>query len=102
VDVAHRHAVERLLLGEVRVQQPERPDRCAAEVGEQGVGDAALLGEGGQDVDGVVADGEERDAGALEVGRAVLQLDQLRLAVRSPARAAVEDNQCASTPARAV
>jgi hypothetical protein len=37
VKVPNWHAVERLLLGEVRVQQPERPDRRAADIGLQRV-----------------------------------------------------------------
>jgi hypothetical protein len=52
-----------------------------------------LLGEAGKHLDSVVADGEEGDPLALEVGEAALQLDELRLAVGSPGGAAVEDDE---------
>jgi hypothetical protein len=56
-----------------------------------------LFGETGQHVHGIVADGKDRDVLALEVGLAALQLDELRLAERSPASAPMEHHQ--GTPA---
>jgi hypothetical protein len=50
-------------------------------------------GKAGQHAYRVVADAEDADAVPLEVGQVALQLDQLRLAERSPPGAADEDDQ---------
>ena len=47
----------------------------------------------------VIADREERVPGSLERASDPLQLDQLRLAIRSPPRAAVENHDRAAFPA---
>ena len=50
-------------------------------------------GEVPQDLDGVIADREQGDAVRGQLGRDPLQLDELRLAERSPLRASIEDDQ---------
>ncbi len=49
------------------VQNPESLDDLTVRVGEHREGDAMLLGVGGEGVGLVIADGEERDAVALEL-----------------------------------
>jgi hypothetical protein len=58
-----------------------------------------LVGKTTKHVHSIVADGEDRDVLAREVGEAVLQLDELRLAERSPAGAAMEQHQGTATGA---
>jgi hypothetical protein len=58
-----------------------------------------LFGEAAQHIDGIVADGKNRDVLAREVGQAALQLDELRFAEGSPAGAAMEHHQGAATGA---
>jgi len=53
-------------------------------------------GEGGEHVNRIVADGEDRDPLARVVIQFALQLNELRLAVWSPACAAIEDNRGAA------
>jgi hypothetical protein len=67
------------------------PDDLAALVGEQREGDAVGGGKAGQHAYRVVADAEDADAVPLEVGQVALQLDQLRLAERSPGAADEDD-----------
>lgn len=50
----------------------------------------------------VVADGEQPDAPVLKLVGDALQLDQLRLAVGSPARAAIEEDGRTATTAGGV
>jgi hypothetical protein len=52
-----------------------------------------LCGEGRERFDRIVTNGEERDVVLIEVGSNLLQLNELGLAVGSPARAAVEDHE---------
>ena len=80
-------------LGRLFVQQPELPDRVAALVGEQRVGDPVLCCESREHLDAVVADRVERVASAAEFFPDSLQLNELRFAERSPAGAAVEDHE---------
>lgn len=61
-----------------------------------------LAGKVGERAHRVVADREQCDAPLLKLGSDTLQLDQLRLAVRSPARAAIEDDGRPTTMARGV
>jgi hypothetical protein len=56
-----------------------------------------LFGETTKHVHSIVADGEDRDVLAREVGEAVLQLDELRFAEGSPAGAAMEHHQGTAT-----
>jgi hypothetical protein len=74
----------------------------AALVGQQRELDAVSLGERAEDVDRVVADAEQRDAVRLQDGVDALQLDELRLAERSPISAAVDDDEGLATRARLV
>src|SRR5262245_42406035 len=55
--------------------------------------DAVPCGEITQDLDGVVADRDQSDTVHRQVRCDPLQLDELRLAERSPFRAAIEHNQ---------
>ena len=80
------------MLLETRVEHAERSDDAAALVREERICDAVRPREVREHRDGVVADREERVALTREVGGDPLQLDQLRLAVRSPLRAAIEDD----------
>jgi len=82
------------------VEQPERADHPAALVSEKRIPDAVRVGEGSKDRDRVVADREERIAGGVKLRQDPLQLDQLRLAIRSPPRASVEDDERPAGPAR--
>lgn len=50
-------------------------------------------GEGGEHVDRIVADGHDRDAVSFVIVLFALQLNELRLAVWSPACAAIEDDR---------
>ena len=59
-------------------------DGLAAFVGEKQVGDAVLFGIALDRIDGVVADGNERDSRGFNFFDVFLQLDQLPLAVGSP------------------
>ena len=52
-----------------------------------------LVREAAEYLDRVVADSEERDAVGLQVGKYLLQLNQLRLAEGSPLGASVEDHE---------
>jgi osmoprotectant transport system ATP-binding protein len=85
---------------EIGVQDAELADHAAALVGEERVGDAVRLRERGEPALVVVADREERVARVSERRGDPLQLDQLRLAVRSPPRAAVEHDERAPRAAR--
>jgi len=69
---------------------------------EQRVGDRVLVRERAQDLDGIVADREERDLLCNQRRMDVLQLDQLRLAERSPLRASVENDDGFPSRARLV
>jgi hypothetical protein len=55
-----------------------------------------LVGEAAKHINGIVADGEDRDVLAREVGQAALQLDELRFTEGSPAGAAMERHQGAA------
>jgi hypothetical protein len=69
-------------------------------VGQERIGNPVRGREISQDLDGVVADREQRYTVGGQVGRDVLQLDELRLAERSPFCAAVEHHQ--SRPTRSL
>ena len=75
------------------VIEPELADDGAAFVRKQFVADGVLFGESGQAIGRVVADGVERDAGRVERVENLLQPNELRLAKRSPAGAAVEHDK---------
>ena len=91
--IARRDAVEGVVLLHPLVEQAEPSNGVAALVGQQGVHDAVLLGELRQRVDRVVADRKYGDAVSGVVREALLQLHELALTVRSPACAAVEEDQ---------
>jgi len=57
---------------------------------QQTIGDAVLGRKGGEGLDRIVADREQRDASRFQLPGNPLQLDELRLAERSPPGAAVE------------
>jgi len=78
---------------EVHVDQAELADDAAALVTEERVGDAVRRGERREARDGVIADRVQGVPGVSQCGKDALQLDQLRLAIRSPSRAPVEDDQ---------
>jgi hypothetical protein len=86
-------AVVGVLLFDVLVEKAQRLDRPAPLVRQEVVGDPALLGEPGERLDRIVANGEEGDAGLVVPRLRLLQLDELRLAERSPACAAVEEHE---------
>jgi hypothetical protein len=86
-------AVLGVLRLEMLVVEAEITNDPTSLVRQQLVGDAALRGECLQRRDRIVANREDGDASPLEIRRARLQLDELRLAVGSPARAAVEDDE---------
>jgi hypothetical protein len=65
----------------------------AALIGEQRVGDAALVSEGGQHLHTVVADREDCHSVLLELRPGFLQLHELHFAVGSPAGTAVEHDK---------
>ena len=85
------------MLVHLLVQHPQLPDDFAALVGEQREGDAVGGGEAGQHAHRVVADAKDGDGVPLEIGQVPLQLDQLRLAERSPLGTAVENYQSPPT-----
>jgi hypothetical protein len=87
------NAVLGVLRLEMLVEQSQRSNDPGTLVGKQRVGDPTLRGERRQRGDRVVADRENGDVRSLEVRGARLQLDELRFAVRSPARAAVKNDQ---------
>ena len=61
-----------------------------------------LFSEGAKHRHGVIAQSEEGAARRVEPGQHLLQLDQLRLAERSPVRAAVEDDEGPPAASRGV
>ena len=81
---------------EVLVEHPERADDPTSFITEERVGDPCPVGERAKIGGTVVADREQGVARALEPGQRSLQLDQLRLAVRSPDRAPVQDHDGAT------
>jgi len=98
--LAGGHA-ERCVVGhKLGVEQPERADHPAALVSEKRIPDVVRVGEGFEARDGVVADREERIPGGVQLRQDPLQLDQLRLAIRSPPRAPIEDDERPAGPAR--
>jgi hypothetical protein len=56
-----------------------------------------LVREATENLDRIVADGEQADSLRFEVGEYLLQLNQLRLAERSPLGTAVENYQSPPT-----
>ena len=78
------------MLDQIVIENADLPDDGASLIGQQREGDPVLGRELAQTVPVVIADREEGIPGAVERGCEALQLDQLRLAVRSPSRAAVE------------
>jgi hypothetical protein len=91
-----RHAETSVVRLEVIVEDAELPDHAAAFIGKDRVGDAVRVGEGLQVGLAVIADRTQGIAGALELRVYALQLDQLRLAVRSPTCAADEHDDRAA------
>ncbi len=90
---AGANAVGAVLRREVGVEQSEATNDDAALIREQGIADAVCRREAAEHRDRIVADGEDGDTLTREVGEALLQLDELRLAERSPRRTAIEDDQ---------
>lgn len=76
------------------IEDAEGTDHLAAFIRKQGVVNAVLLGEAVEDLDAVVADGIEGEASGLKFGADALQLNELRFAERSPARASMENHEC--------
>jgi hypothetical protein len=77
----------------VFVEHAEPADDVAPFIAEQWVRDAVTFGERSEVGRPVVADREDGVPSPLELRQRALQLDQLRLAVRSPDRAAKEDDE---------
>ncbi len=88
------------MLDQILIEDAEIADDRASLVGQQRIGDAVLRRELGEAGLIVVADREERIARALKVVSDPLQLDQLRLAIRSPPGASVEHDDRAPRAAR--
>ena len=82
-----------MIFGDVGIADTECVDDDTADVGQQVVLDAEVLGETGQQVRWIRADGVDLDAFAKEGGMLALQLDQLRLAEASPGGGAIEQDQ---------
>jgi hypothetical protein len=97
-----RDSVVSMVFLDTLVEKPEPSDHVTSLVGEERKRDPILLGDGSEDRDGVIADGEQRDAIRAESRPYILQLDQLRPAERSPVGAAVEDDECLPRPAQRV
>ena len=87
------NAVGCMLLVDMLVQQTERAHHCASLIGEERIGNPIRVGKPTEHVYSIIADGEDGDVRAHEVGQAPLQLDELRLAEGSPTGAAVEHHQ---------
>ncbi len=85
--------VGRMLRREVLIEQAEPTNDNTPHIGKQRVDDTVLRGELGEDRDRIVAHREDRNAFALIVRQTALQLDELRLAERSPGGAAVKEHQ---------
>jgi hypothetical protein len=96
VTVLLADAICRMLLVNALVQESELVDDLTALIGQQGIGDAVLVGKPTQDLDGVITDGKDGDVMALEIRQATLQLDELRPAKRSPFGAAMKDHERAT------
>ena len=90
------------MLDQILIEDAEIADDRASLVGQQRIGDAVLRGELGEAGLIVVADREQRIARALKVVSDPLQLDQLRLAIRSPPGASVEHDHRPSRAPRGV
>jgi len=96
---ARRHAEPRVMRLQVLVEDAKLADDAATFIGEEWVVDGVLLRERLQFRLCVVGDPKDGVTGALEFVMNTLQLDQLRLAVRSPDRAAIEGYDRAPAPA---
>jgi hypothetical protein len=81
-----------------RVENAVAGDRFRADVREQREGDAALAAEGCENFRRIVADAGQPEALLSNLVDPCLQLDQLRLAVRSPVRGSDEDEHGALRP----
>ena len=90
------------MFDQIFVEDAELADDGTSLVGEQGVADAVRRRELAEAGLMVVADREEGVARALKVVSDPLQLDQLRLAIRSPPGAPVEHDHRPSPAARGV
>jgi len=76
-------------LGE-RVEQTERLDRPRTGIRQQRERDVVPFGERGQDLRRIVTDRRQAETAPAKIVEAILQLDELRLAVRSPVRRSEE------------
>lgn len=92
-------AEPRVMRLEVVVQNAELPNDAAAFVGEQRVVDAVLVRERFQVRRAVMGDRNDGIPSASQLPLHALQLNQLRLAIRSPDRAAIEDDELADLEA---
>ncbi len=79
-----RHPERRRLRILLLIQQAEAPDDRRTRVGDQGEGDLPGLRERLERAGRIVADGDKPEALRDDFTMTALQLDQLRLAVRSP------------------
>ncbi len=86
-------AIHGVVLLDPVVDETQPTHRVAAFVRQQMVGDPMRGGEVLQDLDGVVADCEQSHAVHGQRGGDLLQLNELRLAERSPLRTAIEHHQ---------
>jgi len=69
-----RDSVVSMVFLDTLVEKPEPSDHVTSLVGEERKRDPILLGEGSEDRDGVIADGEQRDAIRAESRPYILQL----------------------------
>jgi hypothetical protein len=97
-----RDSIVSVVFLDALVEKPELSDHVTSLVGEKRKRDPVLLGEGSEDLDAVIADGEQGNALATERRPHFLQLDQLRPAERSPVGAAVEDDESFARATRLV
>lgn len=88
-----------MVRGDVRIEDAKGPDDLGFRIGEGGNCNVLPLGEVRQNLDRIIGDDGNAQALAAEPVRVLLQLDELRLAVGSPIRGAVEDNRGTLWPA---
>ena len=91
-----------MLLDGVAIFQAQRPDDLAPDIRKQRKLNTVARGEWLENVAGVIADPEDRDSLPFVIRPGLLQLDELRATVGSPARAAVENDQRAAIASRLV
>ena len=90
-------AVNSVILLQVLIDEAELANYAAPLVRQQRETNAVLVCEATENLDRIVADGEQGDSLRFEVAEYLLQLNQLRLTERSPLGTAVENYQSPPT-----